>query len=460
MKKSLLALLLILALTLSACGYVLVERREELPEEVLGFVDNLFGPARAEQSADPVPLPTEQPDAEPATPPAEDEPPIDEDALVAGEIEAEEEPGFVPLSEGSRGDEVKQIQSRLLELGFMTSNADGIFGAKTDAGVRALKEYLHNRERAELEAQLRELEAEAEPTDGLDPTETPEPSDTIDPTATVEPTETVAPDPTATPTEEEIINENSGEETGDAESEEAEAEEEVPEFDGVVDESLYALLVGGEFTWHTGQMEKGSRGDDVSRAQTRLNSLNYLSGGVDGIYGGATASAITSFQKRNELSQTGVADEATIGKLFSSDAVKAPRPPKPYVLKISVAKQRVYAYSWSDADGDYTVLQRSMVCSTGLKSTPTPYGTFKSEGPVARWGYFPKWKVHAQYLFRIKGPILFHSVLYNSANESSLIQGSVAKLGQRASHGCVRLSVSDAKWIYNNCPAGTTVVVY
>jgi len=38
--------------------------------------------------------------------------------------------------------------------------------------------------------------------------------------------------------------------------------------------------------------------------------------------------------------------------------------------------------------------------------------------------------------------------------------GSVNKLGSPASHGCIRLKVEDARWIYNNCPAGTTVTVY
>lgn len=29
-----------------------------------------------------------------------------------------------------------------------------------------------------------------------------------------------------------------------------------------------------------------------------------------------------------------------------------------------------------------------------------------------------------------------------------------------ASHGCVRLTVKDAKWIYDNCPVGTKVIIY
>ena len=120
----------------------------------------------------------------------------------------------------------------------------------------------------------------------------------------------------------------------------------------------------------------------------------------------------------------------------------------------------MYAYEWSVLDQAYTRLARTMVCSTGLNATPTPKGTFTNTTPVVRWGYFPKFDCWAQYLYRINGSILFHSVLYDSADESTLRWGSVYKLGSKASHGCVRLSVEDAKWIYNHCPAGTTITVY
>ena len=36
---------------------------------------------------------------------------------------------------------------------------------------------------------------------------------------------------------------------------------------------------------------------------------------------------------------------------------------------------------------------------------------------------------------------------------------SYKKLGKRASHGCIRLSVWDAKWIYDNIGAGTVVSI-
>lgn len=41
----------------------------------------------------------------------------------------------VVLKQGSRGDLVKKVQTRLINWGYMTGRADGIFGAKTKAGV-------------------------------------------------------------------------------------------------------------------------------------------------------------------------------------------------------------------------------------------------------------------------------------------------------------------------------------
>ena len=68
--------------------------------------------------------------------------------------------------------------------------------------------------------------------------------------------------------------------------------------------------------------------------------------------------------------------------------------------------------------------------------------------------------VYGQYATRITGHILFHSVPYAEKSKDSLKYAAYNKLGKAASAGCIRLSVIDAKWIYDNCPKGTTVVIY
>ena len=151
-----------------------------------------------------------------------------------------------------------------------------------------------------------------------------------------------------------------------------------------------------------------------------------------------------------------MADTQTLQTLFDENALKAL---KPYVLKVSVKDQKVYAYGL-DENNEYTDLVKTMKCSTGRKGNETPLGTYENgTGPGARWHYFKKFDCWAQYAFYIQGDIMFHSVLYGS-KEGSVTRSSVNNLGRRASHGCVRLSVDDAKWVWSNCPRNTKVIVY
>ena len=68
--------------------------------------------------------------------------------------------------------------------------------------------------------------------------------------------------------------------------------------------------------------------------------------------------------------------------------------------------------------------------------------------------------VYGQYASRIVGSILFHSVPYEQKDKSTLEWWEYDKLGTDASLGCIRLTVEDAKWIYDNCPKGTQVEFY
>lgn len=65
-------------------------------------------------------------------------------------------------------------------------------------------------------------------------------------------------------------------------------------------------------------LQNGSRGDDVKKLQTALTDAGYSVGsaGADGIYGKNTTSAVSEYQKANGLTVSGVADEATLNKLY------------------------------------------------------------------------------------------------------------------------------------------------
>ena len=301
-------------------------------------------------------------------------------------------PDNAMLTLGSSGDAVSRLQKRLRVLGFASIAVDGGYGASTKAGVETLQGY------------MREMEGDA---------------------------------------------------LAAASTEAVDAGQLTVEVNGVADPLLLDDFYSDAFPAIPADMDSGATGRDVVRLQRRLSTLEYYYSGLDGQYGAGTAQAVTAFQRRNGLPDTGVADHATLAALFDESAKKAL---KPYVLKVSTADQRVYAYA-PDGNGEYTDLVRTMKCSTGRNSSPTPTGTYTDTAPGARWHYFKKFNCWAQYAYYIQGDIMFHSVLYNSKG-GAVTQSSVNHLGSRASHGCVRLSVEDAKWIWTNCPAKTKVVVY
>ena len=127
----------------------------------------------------------------------------------------------------------------------------------------------------------------------------------------------------------------------------------------------------------------------------------------------------------------------------------------PYYIKINYTANTVTVYQ-QDSNGNYTVPKKAFVCSTG-KDTPRS-GIYKTQNKY-------QWKllnggVYGQYSTRITGSILFHSVPYRTNSKNALISRYYDQLGITASAGCVRLTVADAKWIYDNCPLGTQVEFY
>lgn len=123
-----------------------------------------------------------------------------------------------------------------------------------------------------------------------------------------------------------------------------------------------------------------------------------------------------------------------------------------YMIKIN--KQQNVVTIYKEKDGKYKP-HKAFVCSVGYA---TPTGAF-SLGEKLRW-HLLDGPSYGQYCTRITGSILFHSVWYYSQNKANQSYIQYNKLGTTASHGCVRLTVADAKWIYDNCPSGTKVTIY
>lgn len=124
-----------------------------------------------------------------------------------------------------------------------------------------------------------------------------------------------------------------------------------------------------------------------------------------------------------------------------------------YMLYVNCTQNIVTVYE-NDGNGKYNPM-KAFVCSVG---EDTPNGTFKTSDKYTWRLLFGN--VYGQYATRITGHILFHSVPYYTKNKNDLEYEEYNKLGETASMGCIRLSVDDSKWIYDNCSKGTTVKIY
>ncbi len=178
------------------------------------------------------------------------------------------------LKLGSTGSEVRKMQQRLKELGYLTGSVDGDFGEATEAAVKAFQA----RHGLTVDGKAGEYTLDklySSSAKKAVATATPKP------TATPTPRVTATPKPTATPKAEDL--------------------------------DYY--------------LELGTSGRRVRTLQTRLIELGWLVGDVDGSYGNATEYAVKAFQARySSLWKDGIAGPDTLKILYGAGAAKASSP--------------------------------------------------------------------------------------------------------------------------------------
>lgn len=103
-----------------------------------------------------------------------------------------------------------------------------------------------------------------------------------------------------------------------------------------------------------------------------------------------------------------------------------------------------------------TIIYR-MLTSPGVNNE-TPTGYWRT-GVKGLHFYSASEGEGADYYTVIHGNYLFHTVPTKQAFGSYIpSQGDI--LGQPGSHGCCRLSIADAYWLWTECPSGTPVYIY
>lgn len=328
---------------------------------------------------------------------------------------------YRPLRQGSNGEDVKQLQTRLMELGYYTGKISGNYLEGTKSAIKRMQKANQLEETGEADPETQEVLFSARAVSA---------DEAGKPTATPEPSESSR----------FVVDENAAQEVVNT-----------PE----------------NYVPYTSDLSKGDSGNDVKRLQTRLTELEYYSGPISGNFLGKTTAAVKKLQKQNGLKEDGTVDEFLWNLIFNDETLvlpqHTPKPtptptPVPFAITVDVTNQVTTVYG-RDENGNYNVVVREMLCSTGTKKNPSDVGDWVLNGRHAKWCYFPKWGSHARYWTRINSSIAFHSVIYNSVNTMDLSISSYKALGNRASHGCIRLSVADSKWIYDNIGEGTVVTI-
>lgn len=94
--------------------------------------------------------------------------------------------------------------------------------------------------------------------------------------------------------------------------------------DGKAGPATQRVLYGSKANITYPSMREGEQGTSVKNLQYTLYELGYYDGSIDGQYGQTTADAVRAFQIQNNLTPVdGVAGSKTLSKLYSSDAIAA-----------------------------------------------------------------------------------------------------------------------------------------
>jgi lipoprotein-anchoring transpeptidase ErfK/SrfK len=176
----------------------------------------------------------------------------------------------------------------------------------------------------------------------------------------------------------------------------------------------------------------------LEAVQRKLVALGYLPrGSVDGVFGPRSRAAVIAFQKWEGLDRDGIPGPITQTALASA------RRPAPVTrgggTRIEILLDRQVLLLVRNGN-----VLRTMHVSTGKRGFATPTGKYSILRKRRRsWSIpYEVWLPWASYFVR---GIAIH-------------QSRVVPV-RRASHGCVRVTRFDARWLYLRTPIGTPVRV-
>ena len=219
------------------------------------------------------------------------------------------------LKEGSKGEEVRAMQIKLVNLGYLKATVDGVYGSSTKSAVRAFQKdhsltadgLAGPKTRAAIDTAASALS----PSGGTTPVVT----------GTILKMGSQGEDVKALQKNLITLGYLTGSADGKFGYGTRSAVRAFQAASGLTadgeagEQTLKAITAAISAISAATTLQEGSRGDAVKALQQKLISLGKLTGSADGIYGSSTKAAVRSFQQSAGLTVTGIADSATISAI-------------------------------------------------------------------------------------------------------------------------------------------------
>ena len=174
----------------------------------------------------------------------------------------------------------------------------------------------------------------------------------------------------------------------------------------------------------------------------------------------------------NNVKQTDLTDVLNLEKSSSSHTNK-------FYIEINRAASAVTIYYYNEETGKYDIPVKTCSVSVGADtwtnagtsglhehSSYTPLGTYSicTNGQSVKYTLKPMHEpdgstVYARWATHFVGNVYFHSIAVGAQSHYALPASTFNRLGSPASAGCIRMTVADAKWIYDYTSTGNTVKV-
>ena len=201
------------------------------------------------------------------------------------------------------------------------------------------------------------------------------------------------------------------------------------------------------------QVDELSSNHYYTKALGLIEDVNYILGNDNEIFDKTNE---IKNNRSNYLAKQNEADQAASASIINNISTSninelVIESLTPYLIHVDLNAQKTHIYNGNLKNWN---LDKTFTCSTGIKGEETPQGvyTIKEKG---QWFFSEQYNQGGKYWVQFLGDYLFHSLPYNK-EKTNIVDYT---LGTPASHGCIRLKDEDSKWIYDNIPKGTKVII-